>query len=191
MSEQELDARMSEKEAGRESVEIVASDANRVSATEDAPKEITGEAMLPQDNASKETPKKEITEEEFMNNEENKAGALSLAVEIINLLGESKWFTVPQLMQKSGMDRMQTVMKLQMLKQYKHAAYRVGDENDKRKYKGEPLWCVAITEEDKIKALDQIIDETLQHIAILNRLYIQRKFLWKTIAARKKADPIS
>lgn len=129
-------------------------------------------------------------EEEYFNNKENKEGALALSTAFLELMGESKWFTVPQLMKRTGMDRLQAVQKLQMCKLFGHAAYRVGDRSDKKKLFNEPLWAIALTPLMKLKAMDAVIADTLLQIGNLERLYLQRRFLLQSLKP-EQADKVN
>lgn len=100
--------------------------------------------------------KPELTEEQFLNDPENKEGALALASAFEQLVGH-KWFNVEKLCKKSGMDRQQAFQKLQMCKIFGTIAAKLGNWRDDKKDLREPLFKVTISNQAKIEALDGII----------------------------------
>lgn len=102
------------------------------------------------------TSQEEKTINEFLADPENRKGALHFASFMEESVGR-KWFTIEQLMKKSGMDKMQALQKLQMCKAFGVVQLRIGYWRDKREQLREPLWKVTISTEDKIHAIKTII----------------------------------
>ncbi len=109
--------------------------------------------------------------ETFLNDKEQKDGALSLASAFYDYMG-SKWFTVDKLCHKTGMDRLQAIQKLQMCKAFGHVNLRMGNSRDERDQLRQPLFKVTIKLEDKISALDGIIQ---YHLDAVEDFQLQRK----------------
>lgn len=102
------------------------------------------------------TSEEEKTINEFLANPENRKGALHFASYIEEVVGR-KWFTIENLMKKSSMDKMQALQKLQMCKVFGVVALRIGYWKDKREQLREPLWKVTISTQDKLHAIETII----------------------------------
>jgi len=102
------------------------------------------------------TSEEEKTINEFLADPENRKGALHFASYIEESVGK-KWFTIDQLMKKSGMDKMQALQKLQMCKAFGVVSLRIGYWKDNREQLREPLWKVTIGTQDKIYAIETII----------------------------------
>jgi len=128
-----------------------------------------------------EEPKKELTEAEqkeldekemrdFLANDENKQKALFLSQEIL-LATRGKWFTVDQWAKKfitldksrrspivTEVDRYNAFQKVNMCKMFGHVVERVGTGNDGPDKKGQKLFKITISIDDKIKAIDDVIE---------------------------------
>lgn len=110
---------------------------------------------------------KEMTEEEFLSKQENIDGALTLAATFLKFMSD-KWFTVEQLIQRTKMDRMQAIQKLQLVKMFGHARVRMGSYQDKSKHFREPMWMIAISAKGRLKAVDAVIVDCQYQLEKLN-----------------------
>lgn len=111
-----------------------------------------------------EVPKQKLTQQqidqqqydEWLVNPQNKENALSLASQIIDVVGKN-WFSITRLCSKAHIGRQDAYQKVQMCKLFGYAEVRLGNYRDGRENVQVPLFKITISKEDKVKALDQII----------------------------------
>lgn len=94
--------------------------------------------------------------ERFLASEDNRQNALRLADQIQQCVGKN-WFSLNRLVKKTGETNMTAFQKLQLCKMFKLVETKMGNFRDGRENSKVPLFKITISNEDRIKALNQII----------------------------------
>lgn len=94
--------------------------------------------------------------EQFLSKEENRQQALRLADQIQQCVGRN-WFSLGRLVKKSSESKETAFQKLQLCRMFNLVEQKIGNHRDGVKNIRQPLFKVTIAKEDRIKALQQIV----------------------------------
>lgn len=105
---------------------------------------------------------------------QNRENALSLASQIADVVGKN-WFSITRLCSKAHLGRQDAYQKVQLCKLFGFIEMRLGNYRDGKENVQVPLFKVTISKEEKIKALDQIIQyhrDQIEAFEIQKKLYL-------------------
>jgi len=103
------------------------------------------------------TPKSdEQLQKEFLESEENINNALSLASQVLEVVGDN-WFTSLRLARKGQLTEIVATQKMQLLKMFGLAQVKIGNFRDGKDNVRKPMWKITIGKEHKVKALKDVI----------------------------------
>lgn len=93
---------------------------------------------------------------QFLASEDNRQNALHLADQIQQCVG-ANWFSLNRLVKKSGESNITAHQKLQLCKMFGLVETKIGNFRDGKDNNQVPLFKIVISKDDRIKALQQII----------------------------------
>lgn len=129
------------------------------------------------DHIIEPTPEKEPYSREelmaFLNDPEERKNAVSLAIQVQEFVGKN-WFSLNRFMNKTKEDRKSSIFKLKFLEGFGLLQQKMGTWEDGKKERGDIVFKVVISTEDKVIALDEII---LYHKVQIENLERQKKNL--------------
>lgn len=105
---------------------------------------------------------------------QNRENALTLASQIADVVGKN-WFSITRLCSKAHLGRQDAYQKVQLCKLFGFVEMRLGNYRDGKENVQVPLFKVTISKEEKIKALDQIIQyhrDQIEAFEIQKKLYL-------------------
>lgn len=101
-------------------------------------------------------------QETFLANEDNKKRAFTLAVQMEEILGK-KWSTLDRIALKTGNTKEECFQKIKLLELFGYAFVDKGD-GEKTRERGQWVFKVAVAKEEKIKAIDKMIESYYEEI---------------------------
>jgi hypothetical protein len=109
----------------------------------------------------------------FLNDPEERKNAVALAAQVQQYVGKN-WFSLNRFMRKAKETRQSSIFKLKFLEGFGLLQQKMGTWQDGKESRGDIVFKVVISNEDKINALDEII---LYHKSQLEDLERQKKNL--------------
>lgn len=110
----------------------------------------------------------------FINDPEERKNATSLALQVQQSVGKN-WFTLNRFIKKTKETKESSLLKLNLLKIFGMLQSKTADWKDGSEARGRQVYKVAVSNEDKIAGIDEIIDYYKYQIESLERQKSQLK----------------